>query len=75
MSSSTSWAIHAGDRAHRLGRLQLACIALPLNRGNEDFTDTSNVSDSALRSMSGNGMSLPCAGFVILMTVLFVENI
>lgn len=32
------------------------------------------LSESALRSISGNGMSLPCAGFVLLMTVLCVAD-
>ncbi|CAL1165512.1 unnamed protein product, partial [Cladocopium goreaui] len=39
-----------------------------------DPIDTSEVRESALRSMAGNGMSLPCAGFTLLMAVLFVED-
>ena len=31
------------------------------------------LSESALRSISGNGMSLPCAGFILLMTLLCVS--
>ena len=40
----------------------------------KDPIDTSEVRVSALRSMAGNGMSLPCAGFTLLMAVLFVED-
>ena len=36
--------------------------------------DTMDLSESALRSMAGNGMSLPSAGFTLLMAVLFVED-
>lgn len=40
----------------------------------QDPVDLSDLSESALRSMAGNGMSLCCAGWVLLMTILFVED-
>jgi hypothetical protein len=40
----------------------------------KDPIDTSKIRQSALRQMAGNGMSLPCAGFTLLMAVLFVED-
>ena len=39
----------------------------------QDLVDTSGLSEGQLRKMSGNGMSLPCGGFVLLMTLLCVE--
>lgn len=40
----------------------------------QDPVDTSSTSQSSLRSMAGNGMSLPCAGFTLLMALLCVED-
>ena len=42
--------------------------------GCKNPVDVASVSESSLRTMSGNGMSIPCAGFVLLMAVLFVED-
>lgn len=36
--------------------------------------DELGLSENAIRSMAGNGMNLACAGFVLLMTVLNVED-
>ena len=36
--------------------------------------DQMGLSENAIRSMAGNGMNLACAGFIILMTVLNVED-
>ena len=36
--------------------------------------DVSGCGQSALRSMAGNGMTLPSAGFMLLMMVLFCED-
>lgn len=40
----------------------------------KDTVDVSYLSESCLRSISGNGMSVACAGFAVLMAVLFVED-
>jgi|Cyp2metagenome_2_1107375.scaffolds.fasta_scaffold212186_2 hypothetical protein len=40
----------------------------------QDPVNLDNFTEASLRRMSGNGMSLPCAGFVLLMAVLFVED-
>jgi len=32
-------------------------------------------SEASLRKMAGNGMSLPCAGFVMLMTIMCIRDI
>lgn len=40
----------------------------------QDTVDTSYLTEASLRSMSGNGMSLACAGFALLMAVLCVED-
>ena len=37
--------------------------------------DVSDCMESQLTKMSGNGMSLPCAGFVMLMAVLCLEDV
>ena len=36
--------------------------------------DVSGCGQAALRSMAGNGMTLPSAGFMLLMMVLFCED-
>lgn len=37
--------------------------------------DLSDYSESSLRRMAGNGMSIPCAGFVMLMGALCVSDV
>ena len=41
----------------------------------KDFCNTDYLKESSMRSMSGNGMSLCCAGFVLLCSVLFIEDV
>ena len=40
----------------------------------KEHVDVSYLSESCLRTISGNGMSVACAGFALLMAVLFVED-
>jgi hypothetical protein len=36
--------------------------------------DTSYLTEASLRKIAGNGMSLACAGFVLLMAILCTED-
>ena len=40
----------------------------------QDTVYVDHLLESALRSIAGNGMSIPCAGFVLLMTLLCVSD-
>lgn len=40
----------------------------------KDVVDTSYISECSLRTISGNGMSLACAGFTLLMAVLCTDD-
>ena len=40
----------------------------------KDLVDVSDFTEASLRKMGGNGMSLPQAGFVLLMSILCVGN-
>ena len=41
----------------------------------EDSVDLGDYTEASLRKMAGNGMSIPCAGFVMLMGVLAATNV
>ena len=41
----------------------------------EDCVDLDDYTEASLRKMAGNGMNIPCAGFVMLMGVLAVTNV
>ncbi|CAL1152064.1 unnamed protein product [Cladocopium goreaui] len=76
-TSSTLWSEKAGRLM--LGKEQLHSLGYPsTNIGAQaarvDPVNLDNFTEASLRRMSGNGMSLPCAGFVLLMAVLFVED-
>ncbi|CAL1151356.1 unnamed protein product [Cladocopium goreaui] len=76
-TSSQLWS----EKAKRLmlGKEQLHALGFPCStRGaaaaRTDAVGVDYLSEAALRSISGNGMSLPCAGFILLMTVLCVSD-
>ncbi|CAK9006087.1 unnamed protein product [Durusdinium trenchii] len=76
-TSSQLWSENAGrlmlgkEQMHILG---FPCIAEAANAARVDYVYLDHISESSLRSISGNGMSLPCAGFIMLMTVLCVSH-
>lgn len=76
-TSSFLWSEHHGramtgrEHLHALG---FPCWGSGAVAAKVDPIDTSKIRQSALRQMAGNGMSLPCAGFTLLMAVLFVED-
>jgi hypothetical protein len=44
------------------------------NPNPQDPVNVDYLTESALRKIAGNGMSLPCAGFILLMTLLCVAD-
>ncbi|CAJ1366659.1 unnamed protein product [Effrenium voratum] len=77
-TSSQLWC----DKRRRLmtGKEQLAVLTYPSTAAvaasaRVDLAPVEHLSESSLRKMGGNGMSLPCAGFTLLMAVLNVEDV
>ena len=86
MSKCRFWGIPAGAKVLQLGWILVSKTKCYVERSKhvpkastpcqqfQDVVDLANFTEASLRSFSGNGMSLACAGFVLLMTVLCVED-
>ena len=69
------WLGNGANTVCRMKKIQILFIHIILETISvQDPMDTMDLSQAALRSMAGNGMSLPCGGFTLLMAILCVED-